>query len=261
MIVSPNRACEYWVGDLDIAAMKFVPSAHGVLDPGSAYASNISVDSKGRTLLWLWGRTNTPPGKGWAGVLTLPRILSVGADGYIRQQPLPEIEMLRDTELTFPELILDKPSQIQGGDADCAEIEATFSGNGTFGLELRRSADGKPGIVVSVQTGFSGAYLTVGNSRSFIGAADRYNLRVFLDKRCVEVFVNGGVTAVYDWIHAETSAKGVAAFGQIASRAEFPGGKPPAGLPSFPAPLPPRLESLKIWPMKNASFSLEHFHV
>lgn len=24
------------------------------------YASNISLDDKGRTLLWLWGRTNTP---------------------------------------------------------------------------------------------------------------------------------------------------------------------------------------------------------
>lgn len=261
MIVSPNKACEYWVGDLDIPAMKFEPSAHGILDAGDAYASNISVDYKGRTLLWLWGRTNTPPEKGWGSVLTLPRILSIGSDGFIRQQPIPEIEMLRGPALTFPAQVLDKPSPIQGADVDCAEIEVTFTGNGTFGLELRRSADGKPGIVVSVQTGFGGAYLTVGNSRSFIGAADRYNLRVFLDKRCIEVFANDGATAVYDWIDASSQDKGVAVFGQIASRPRFPGGTPPARFPSFPAPVPPRLESLRIWPMKNASFSLEHFHV
>jgi sucrose-6-phosphate hydrolase SacC (GH32 family) len=261
MNVSPNRACEYWVGDLDIAAMKFVPSAHGILDPGDAYASNISVDYKGRTLLWLWGRTNTRSEKGWGSVLTLPRILSIGSDGFIRQQPIPEIEMLREPTLTFPAQILDKPSPIQGADVDCAEIEATFTGNGTFGLELRRSADGKPGIVVSVQTGFGGAYLTVGNSRTFIGAADRYNLRVFLDKRCIEVFANDGVNAVYNWVDVATTAKGVAVFGQIATIPTFPGRKPPAYFSSFPAPLPPRLESLKIWPMKNASFSLEHFHV
>jgi beta-fructofuranosidase len=261
MIVSPNRVCEYWIGDLDIAAMKFEPSAHGILDAGNAYASNISVDDKGRTLLWLWGRTNTPLEKGWGSVITLPRILSISPDGYLRQQPIPEIETLRQSARKYPERVLDKPSVIQGVDVDCAEIEATFTGNGIFGLELRRSADGKPGIVVSMQTGFGGAYLNVGNSRSFIGSAERYNLRVFLDKRCVEVFANDGAAAVYDWVDAATTDRGIAVFGQIASRPRFPGGKPPAGFPSFPEPLPPRLESLTIWPMKNASFSLEHFHV
>ena len=261
MIVSPNKSCEYWIGDLNIATMKFEPTAHGTLDVGDAYASNISVDNNGRTLLWLWGRTNTAPDKGWASVITLPRILSIGSDGFLRQQPIPEIETLREAAITFPAQVLDKPSPLEGADADCAEIEASFSGSGTFGLELRRSADGNPGIVVSVQSGFGGTYLNVGKSRTFIPAADRYTLRVFLDKRCIEVFVNDGVNAVYNWIDAPTTAKGIAVFGQTASRPAFPGGRPPAGFPNLPAPLPPRLESLKVWPMKKANFSLEHFHV
>lgn len=261
MIVSPNRVCEYWIGDLDIAAMKFEPSAHGILDAGDAYASNISVDSKGRTLLWLWGRTNTPPGKGWGSVITLPRILSIGPDGYLRQQPIPEIEMLRETPLTFPERVLDKPSAIEGIDADCAEIEATFTGDGTFGLELRRSSSGKPGITISIQSGFGGTYLNVGSTRSFVGNAEHYKVRVFLDKRCFEVFVNDGATAVYGWVDAPAEDKGIAVFGQIASRPRFPGGRPPGGFPAFPDPVQPRLQSLKIWPMKSAEFNLDHFHV
>jgi len=45
--------------------------------------------------------------------------------------------------------------------------------------------------------------------------------------------------------------------GQVAAGRGFGGGAP-AGRP---APGPPRLESLKVWPMKAAKFSMEHFHV
>lgn len=80
LIVSPNRQCEYWVGDLDTPRDRFTPDAHGTLDAGNAYASNISVDDKRRTILWMWGRTNAPEGNGWASVIRMPRILSIGPD-------------------------------------------------------------------------------------------------------------------------------------------------------------------------------------
>jgi sucrose-6-phosphate hydrolase SacC (GH32 family) len=70
----------------DIASMRFSPSAHGVLDVGDAYASNISLDDKGRTLLWLWGRTNTPPEKSWGSVITMPRILAIAEGPAGRRQ-------------------------------------------------------------------------------------------------------------------------------------------------------------------------------
>jgi sucrose-6-phosphate hydrolase SacC (GH32 family) len=251
LVVSPNRVCEYWVGDLDIEKMKFEPSAHGILDPGDSYASNISVDPEGRTILWLWGRTNTPEGKGWNGVMTLPRVLSLDAEGYLRQNPIRETETLREPIRTFPERNPGSSAAIEGVATDCAEIEAVFAGDGTFGLELRRSAEGKAGIVVSVQTGSRGAYLNVGDKRAFLGYSDRYKLRVFLDKRCMEVFANDGAAAIYMWLDAPVTAKGIGAFGQVANKPVFPGGKTPA---------PPRLESLKVWPMKSATFSLEHFH-
>ena len=245
MIVSPNRVCEYWIGDLDISGMRFSPSAHGVLDAGDAYASNISVDDKGRTLLWLWGRTNTPPAKGWGSVITLPRILAIGPDGYLQQRPAPEFETLRGAMQVFPATGLERTFVADGVATDCADIEAEFSGNGMFGLELRRRADGKPGIVVSVQ----GGYVNVGTARAFVGNADRYRMRVFLDKRCIEVFVNDGATAVYNWFDAGPKDLGVAAFGQAPAVPSGGTGGPPV-----------RLESLKIWPMNGARFSLEHFH-
>ncbi|HWR14942.1 MAG TPA: glycoside hydrolase family 32 protein [Terriglobales bacterium] len=262
MIVSPNGVCEYWIGDLDIACMRFEPSAHAVLDSGDAYASNISVDEKGRTLLWLWGRTdphdtwfNPSPevsSRRWAGVITMPRVLSIGSDGYLQQRPAQEFETLRGAPESFAGLVLERTTVLKGLSADCAEFEAEFSGAGTFGLELRRSAQGKSGIVVAIETSFRGTHLTVGNARAYVGNADRYNVRVFLDKRCVEVFVNDGTTALYNWFEAAPNDLEVAVFGQ------------PAKLPPFlaskrPLPPAPRLESLTVWPMKPAKFSLDRF--
>jgi sucrose-6-phosphate hydrolase SacC (GH32 family) len=153
----------------------------------------------------------------------------------------------------FPASSLGKSQLIEGFSTDCAEFEAEFSGAGIFGFELRRSAQGKAGIVVAVQTSFRGAQLIVGNARAFIGNADRYRLRVFLDKRCIEVFVNDGTTAVYNWFDTGTNDLGVAVFGEPATV--------PAFLAGNPAPPPPRLESLTVWPMKPAKFSLDLFHV
>lgn len=245
LIVSPNRQCEYWIGDLDVKGMRFLPSAHGVLDAGDAYASNISFDDKGRTLLWLWGRTNTPPAKGWGSVIAMPRLLSIGADGYLRQNPPAEFETLRGEKRTFAGSGLEKPIVLDGVATDCAELEVEFSGGGTQGLELRRSADGKAGLEVAMQ----GGYVTVGGARAFVGNAARYRLRIFLDKRCVEVFVNEGSAAVYKWFEAGAGDLGIAIFGRTAA----------GGPPNRPAPAPPRLESAVIWPMKRAHFSLEHF--
>jgi beta-fructofuranosidase len=257
LIVSPHRPCEYYVGDLDLEKVKFTPYCHAVLDPGDAYASNISYDDKGRVILWLWGRTNTPPGKGWNGVMTLPRILSLGSDGFLRQQPAPEFAALRGAVKEFPAGELgEKPVPVEGDPGDAAEIEAEFSTAGppaAFGLELRRSAQGAPGVVVSVERG----NLMVGNVRAYIGNANRYKLRIFLDKRCIEVYVNDGATAIYNPVDAPRADQGIAVFARPLRR---PGA--PAGF-GAQAGAPPnvRLESLRAWPMRPASFGLERFHV
>jgi hypothetical protein len=65
----------------------------------------------------------------------------------------------------------------------------------------------------------------------------------------VEVNVNDGVAAVYNWIDAGLNGLGIAVFGR------------PGNGRGGTVPVPPRLESLKVWPMKPARFSLDHFHV
>jgi sucrose-6-phosphate hydrolase SacC (GH32 family) len=172
----------------------------------------------------------------------MPRVLSIGADGFLRQTPAPEFETLRGEAKSFTPASLEKPIVLDGVPGDSTEIEAEFSGAGTYGFELRRNAAGKPGIVVSIQ----GQYLNVGSARTYVGNAGRSKLRIFLDKRCIEVYANDGAATVYNWVDAGDDAQGIAVFGQAGGRG---------------TPVPPRLESLKVWPIKPAQFNMDRFHI
>jgi beta-fructofuranosidase len=250
LIISPHRSCEYFVGSLDIDRVKFTPETHGVLDAGDAYASNISRDDQGRTILWLWGRTNTPQGRGWNGVMAMPRILSIGSDGFLRQRVPDEFEKLRGDLKSYPSGPLSaSPLLLEDGPGDAAEIEAEFSGanNTSFGFEVRRSAAGKPAVTVAIQRGM----LTVANARAYVGNAERYKLRLYLDKRCLEVYVNDGAVALYNLVDAPPEDQGLAVFARTANSG--------FGNPNAAATV--RLESLKAWRMKSAAFSLDRFRV
>jgi beta-fructofuranosidase len=250
LITSPHRACEYYVGTLDLESCRFTPETHGILDPGDAYASNISVDDRGRTILWLWGRTQTPAGRGWNGVMVMPRILSIGPDGALRQQVPPEFEALRGPVRNLSDLSLGSGLlTLDGVPGDAVEIEAEFAVTGfaSFGFELRPSPSEAASTTISLQRGS----LTVGRARAYTGSADRYKVRLFLDRRCVEVYVNDGAAALYSALDAAPATRSVAVFTRT-GRSDFsppPGGGPP----------PVRLESLRAWPMKAAVFSLERF--
>lgn len=240
LIISPHRPCEYFVGTLDLAKARFTPETHAILDTGDAYASNISRDEQGRTILWLWGRTKTPPGHGWNGVMVLPRILSVGTDGFLRQQVPAEFETLRQKAKVFPGRSLgNEPMALEGVQGDAIELQAEFATNSvsTFGFEVRRSPAGTAAATVAFQRGI----LSAGNTRTYVGNSDRVNVRLYVDKRCLEVYVNGGAVALYTALDATPADRGIAVFA-----------RGPAGV---------KLESLQVWEMNPATFSLKQFHL
>ncbi len=253
LLISPHRPCEYFIGDLDLDRVRFTPEVHGVLDPGDSYASNISADDKGRTILWLWGRTNTAPGKGWGSVIAMPRILSIGPDGFLRQRVPEEFASLRGTPVTAPPVDLSaQPHVIQGIQGDTLEIEAEFTPGtaGAFGLELRRADSGAAGLTVAVRRGT----LTVGSVQTYIGMAERCKLRVFLDRRAVEVYADDGLAAVYTTVSAGLKDLGIAAVAPA-----VPGRGGPPGPRGNASPRPARLESMTVWPMRPARMDMAGF--
>jgi hypothetical protein len=129
--------------------------------------------------------------------------------------------------------------------------------------------------VVSVERG----YLSVGSARTYIGAANQCRMRIFVDKRSVEVYVNDGTAAVYNWVEAAHEDQGLAVFAKANAFGGRGGGPTPqqqagpaGGRAGGPAPQQQagqagrggaavQLASLKVWPMKPAAFSLEHFKI
>ena len=258
LLMSPQQPCEYFVGELDLARPRFIPESHGVLDAGTSYASNISVDDRGRTILWLWGRTNTAAEKGWNGCMTLPRILSVGADGFLRQQPAPEFETLRAAPIRVPtlEIPAGTPVPVNGIQGDSFEFSAdvVLGGATEVGFDLRQSADGKPGVAIRVARPGN---LLVGDVRTPISKGlDRYRLHVFADKRVVEVYVNDGEAATFATIDtAQRDQRIVAVARAAAPRAGGAGLVGRGGAPAGNA----RIENMTFWPIKPARFSLDQF--
>ncbi len=243
LLISPQDPCEYFVGSLDLARGKFTPDTHGVLDPGQSYASNISYDDRGRTLLWLWGRTESDPAKGWQCCMTMPRILAIDDDGFLRQNPAPEFETLRGGVRALPGAPLDaKPLPLGSSFAgDCLEIEAVFTVEqaAAVGVRVRVPAGGGKAAAEIAYTPGNGLF-SVGGAGAPIGRQKQVRMRVFLDKCVVEAFANDGTAAIFAPLHAAGSDLGVEVFAR--------GGKA-------------HLDSLRAWPIKPTRMSLERFHV
>ena len=240
LLISPHKPCEYFVGDLDLARAKFIPETHGVLDAGRSYASNISFDGTGRCILWLWGQTNTNPEMGWNGVMTMPRILSVGDDGFLRQTPAAEFQTLRAENNTLPAIALNNRSvslsdRVSG---DCLEFDAEFAAESatSMGLRGRCAPGGKAGLEIAFSP--ASGELSVGTARTSVSLGKTIRLHGFLDKRVVEVYANDGEAAIFTTTDAGPDSIGVEAFAA--------GGNA-------------RLVSLRSWSLKPAKFNMDRF--
>ena len=183
--------------------------------------------------------------------MAMPRVLSIAADGALRQEIPAEFATLRGPLQTFADISLAQGVRVlEETAADVAEVEAEFVARGSeaFGFELRPSPPQLPSTTVAIQRGM----LTVGSARAYVGAAERYRIRLFLDQRCMEVYVNEGAAALYTALDGAPRSRVLAVFVRGVQSDFGAGGDRGAVV---------RLESLKVWRMSPATFSLDRFHL
>jgi hypothetical protein len=143
--------------------------------------------------------------------MVMPRVLSIGPGPTLRQRVPTEFSRLRGMVTTLSNIRLAQRAQVlEGIPPDAVEIEAMFAVRGftAFGFELRRSASEAPAAAIVIQRG----HLSVGSARAYIGQADRYTVRLFLDRRCLEVYVNDGTVALYSALNAVPADRVLALF-------------------------------------------------
>lgn len=87
-------------GVLDEAAMKFEARQGSLVDSGSYYAAKSQLDKNGRRILWGWIQEERSQAEliaaGWAGMMSLPRVLTLGPAGELQMAFDPALEKLRE---------------------------------------------------------------------------------------------------------------------------------------------------------------------
>jgi beta-fructofuranosidase len=78
---------------------RFTPEKEGVVDWGAYYAAKTMVDAGGERILWGWITEARPDADliaaGWAGVMSLPRILSLNSENELQMDVAPAAHQLR----------------------------------------------------------------------------------------------------------------------------------------------------------------------
>jgi len=221
--VSNYEVVQYYLGEADLDAPAFDVEREGLLDYGALYAPQSMTTSDGRILVWGWlvesRDADAQWEAGWSGALSLPRELSLGDDGRLRQRPAAEVERLREERVVeaAPTLSAGERRDL-GVDSSTCELRADLSvaAGATVELAVRESparsrrvpvrfdgetveVDRRPSTdAPGVDTGIERMPVGDGGGRAdgADGEADdangrnRVSLRLFVDGSVLELFVN-----------------------------------------------------------------------
>ncbi|WP_254766922.1 glycoside hydrolase family 32 protein [Salinilacihabitans rarus] len=203
--VSNYEEVRYFLGETDLGTGTFEPEERGLLDYGDYYAPQSMTLSDGRTLTWGWlpeARSAAAQwDAGWSGTLSLPRELSLGEDGTLRQRPAAELEALRGDPLVDATLApsAGEPVSVADGRALELALEVGLGGAEAVDLRLFETPDGAERTVLR----YDGESVTVDRRRSSrdpeatetaqsmpVDADGPLSLRVFVDGSVIEAFAN-----------------------------------------------------------------------
>jgi beta-fructofuranosidase len=207
---------QYTIGYLGIYKdERFKPDSLFKLDHGGKafYAPLTFEDAQGRRVMFGWLPEDREDAAllqaGWAGALSLPRILSLSPDGDLLMEPAPELEMLKKRELFTYSGKFSKTPMLLSGESPirnayfAVKLESQKNGSVEFCLAASPAAPERTMITLD----FKRKLLVVDTTASSLDpraegavkecplpAGDNIELEVFLDGSILELFANKQVT-------------------------------------------------------------------
>ncbi len=206
-----SRYSVYWSGHYE--NFTFKPDVLRLLDYGREqfYAPQTFVDQAGRRLMFGWLAENRAGdalgAAGWAGIMSLPRVLTLRSDGTLGMSPAPEVWSLRGQGRRWEALQVtpERANWLDGLQGDTLEIQVEFAPRavGEFGLAVRCSPDGRERTTISyhaetqqlaVDLARSSLSTEVGlgkySGELYLAPDEGLRLDVFLDRSVIEVYAN-----------------------------------------------------------------------
>lgn len=207
----------YMFGEMNYDTGIFTHGEFDLFDYGfDFYAPQVMQAPDGRCILiaWLdmWSTPMPEQNDGWAGQMTIPRELHI-KDGKIISTPVKELELLRGKKVSHENLLLNKPTQLEGISGNIGELLATIdlTKNKSFSIELRRSDNEK--TVLSYDNGTiklnrdnSGEALN-GEREVTIPTTDELKLQIFIDRSSLEIFINDGAAVLSTRVYPKEDSK------------------------------------------------------
>ena len=99
LLYSTEGKVIWTTGNYDATAHRYTPTRQGVLDHGAYYAPKSFLAPGNRRILWGWIQETRPQAEfaaaGWSGAMSLPRALTLGAQGQLLMHPAAEVAKLR----------------------------------------------------------------------------------------------------------------------------------------------------------------------
>ena len=209
---APVDRVNYFIGAFDLDQLRFISESEGVIDySGHYYAQETIQDEEGNLFLmgwlpgwdreWLPGYMNEPLKNShprWNGCFAFPRQLTL-ADGALIQQPVSSLRELRREHFTLAprDLPVNGPfaamQVVEGITGNQLEIRASFELHhaSLCGINVLSDEKGQGGLPIF----WHGDILNVDGVEVPIKEwpeKDRLDLHILVDKKFVEVFVNGG---------------------------------------------------------------------
>ncbi len=226
LCISHPLGCRYYLGDWDAERQQFVPEVHqrmnwkrdeqviwGLFQRTDFFAPESVLTPDGRRVMWAWLTTAGPKGELLnKTVQSLPRELSLRDDGTLRIAPIRELESLRGESIVMENIVLSQPLTGHGGHAppnqrpllqaigtlpsEACELRVTVdrreANRKLFGLVLFADEHGN-GLPIlfrpengTIRLGSTEAPFAV----SDLPEGEDIELRIFVDRYLVEVFVN-----------------------------------------------------------------------
>ena len=245
LFCSHLQGTQYYLGEL--RGERFHPEIHGRMswEGGQLGGARTLLDGSGRRIFFDWVReirgVERERAAGWSGVMTLPRILGLGAGGTLTIEPVPEVAMLRYRHRRRQQLAVAAGADpvVNGIAGDTLELglEIDPAGAHEVGVAVRCSPDGaeQTPVVYDARAGVirvdvsrssldreivisplpaeqqrAGAAGHAAGERTHghgaqeapftLAAGEPLELRLFLDRSLLEVYVNGQ-TPVRDSAH------------------------------------------------------------
>jgi beta-fructofuranosidase len=183
------------------ANQRFTPEKEGVVDWGSYYAAKTMLDKHGTRILWGWIPETRPDADllaaGWAGVMSLPRVLSLNAQNELQTEVAQAARILRgihsyvNTDTAMERKVLDT-FRIRDLSAELDLRLHPKADDFTFRLQSEGGADS---VNISCANRYGSRELRVNTFTAPLPglAGSSVHLHMYLDGSVLELFANDTV--------------------------------------------------------------------